>query len=142
MRGSTEQSRVLVKAGLVASLATPLDDATETVFNGADQQACLAQLATDCLFTLKLNGEDNVIADLVEVGYIADSPLIRSHAVVAASSSAETDNVDGRKRTPQAKSSIGVLSPRLERKTVRVESSIDRRDHSLHYLTFWPRAAR
>ena len=58
----------ILKAGLVAFLVTLFDEATETVINGVDQQDRLAEVATDGSFTLKLNGEDNVIVDLAEVG--------------------------------------------------------------------------
>ena len=58
----------ILKAGLVAFLVTLFDEATETVINGVDQQDRLAQVESDGSFTLKLNGEDNVIVDLVGVG--------------------------------------------------------------------------
>ena len=58
----------ILKAGLVAFLVTLFDEATETVINGVDQQDRLAQVAADGSFTLKLNGEDNVIVDLAGVG--------------------------------------------------------------------------
>lgn len=58
----------ILKAGLVAFLVTLFDEATETVINGVDQQDRLAEVATDGSFTLKLNGEDNVIVDLAGVG--------------------------------------------------------------------------
>lgn len=58
----------ILKAGLVAFLVTLFDEATETVINGVDQQDRLAQVAVDGSFTLKLNGEDNVIVDLAGVG--------------------------------------------------------------------------
>jgi hypothetical protein len=57
-----------LKAGLVAFLVTLFDEATETVINGVDQQDRLAQVAADGSFTLKLNGEDNVIVNLAGVG--------------------------------------------------------------------------
>ncbi len=58
----------ILKAGLVSFLVTLFDEATETVINGADQQDRLAQVVADGSFTLKLNGEDNVIVDLAGVG--------------------------------------------------------------------------
>ena len=58
----------ILKAGLVAFLATLFDEATETVINDVDQQDRLAQVAADGSFTLKLNGEDNVIVDISRVG--------------------------------------------------------------------------
>ena len=58
----------ILKAGLVAFLVTLFDEATETVINGVDQQDRLAEVAADGSFTLKLNGEDNVIVDLAGVG--------------------------------------------------------------------------
>lgn len=58
----------ILKAGLVAFLVTLFDEAIETVINGVDQQDRLAEVATDGSFTLKLNGEDNVIVDLAGVG--------------------------------------------------------------------------
>ena len=58
----------ILKAGLVAFLVTLFDEATETVINDVDQQDRLAEVAADGSFTLKLNGEDNVIVDLVGVG--------------------------------------------------------------------------
>ena len=54
----------ILKAGLVAFLVTLFDEATETVINGVDQQDRLAEVTADGSFTLKLNGEDNVIVDL------------------------------------------------------------------------------
>ena len=58
----------ILKAGLVAFLITLFDEATETVINGVDQQDRLAQVESDGSFTLKLNGEDNVIVDISGVG--------------------------------------------------------------------------
>ncbi|MCP4888230.1 MAG: hypothetical protein GY904_16655 [Planctomycetaceae bacterium] len=58
----------ILKAGLVAFLVTFFDEATETVINDVHQQDRLAEVATDGSFTLKLNGEDNVIVDLAGVG--------------------------------------------------------------------------
>lgn len=58
----------ILKAGLVAFLVTLFDEATETVINGVDQQTRLAQVAVDGSFTLKHNGEDNVIVDLAGIG--------------------------------------------------------------------------
>ncbi len=58
----------ILKAGLVALLVTLFDEATETVINDVDQQDRLAEVAADGSFTLKLNGEDNVIVDLAGVG--------------------------------------------------------------------------
>lgn len=58
----------ILKAGLVAFLVTLFDETTETVINGVDQQDRLAQVDADGSFTLKLNGEDNVIVDLAGVG--------------------------------------------------------------------------
>lgn len=58
----------ILKAGLVAFLVTLFDEATETVINDVDQQDRLAEVAADGSFTLKLNGEDNVIVDLAAVG--------------------------------------------------------------------------
>jgi hypothetical protein len=58
----------ILKAGLVAFLVTLFDEATETVINDVDQQNRLAEVAADGSFTLKLNGEDNVIVDLAGVG--------------------------------------------------------------------------
>lgn len=58
----------ILKAGLVAFLVTLFDEATETVINDVDQQDRLAQVEADGSFTLKLNGEDNVIVDLAGVG--------------------------------------------------------------------------
>ena len=58
----------ILKAGLVAFLVTLFDEATEAVINGVDQQDRLAEVAADGSFTLKLNGEDNVIVDLAGVG--------------------------------------------------------------------------
>ena len=53
---------------MVALLVTLFDEATETVINDVDQQDRLAEVAADGSFTLKLNGEDNVIVDLAGVG--------------------------------------------------------------------------
>ena len=58
----------ILKAGLVAFLVTLFDEATETAINGVDQQDSLAQVAADGAFTLKLNGEDNVIVNLAGIG--------------------------------------------------------------------------
>ena len=58
----------ILKAVLVAFLVMLFDEATETVTGGVDQQDRLAQVAADGSFTLKLNGEDNVIVDLAGVG--------------------------------------------------------------------------
>jgi hypothetical protein len=58
----------ILKAGLVAFLITLFDEATETMINGVDQQDRLAEVEADGSFTLKLNGEDNVIVDLAGVG--------------------------------------------------------------------------
>lgn len=58
----------ILKAGLVAFLVTLFDEATETVINGVDQQDRLTEVVADGSFTLKLNGEDNVIVDLAGVG--------------------------------------------------------------------------
>ncbi|XZE55986.1 hypothetical protein SH139x_002040 [Planctomycetaceae bacterium SH139] len=57
-----------LKAGLVAFLVTLFDEATETVINDVDQQDRRAQVEADGSFTLKLNGEDNVIGDPASVG--------------------------------------------------------------------------
>lgn len=38
------------------------------MINHADQQDRLAEVATDESFTLKFNGEDNVVVDLARVG--------------------------------------------------------------------------
>ena len=67
----------ILKAGLVAFLVTLFDEATETVINGVDQQDRLAQVESDGSFTLKLNGEDNVIVDLAGVG----SGLVEKHVL-------------------------------------------------------------
>jgi hypothetical protein len=56
------------KAGLSSFLVTLFDETTEAVINSVDQQDRLAQVAADGSFTLKLNGEDNVIVDLAAVG--------------------------------------------------------------------------
>ena len=58
----------ILKAGLVAFLVTLFEQATETVINGVDQQDRLAQVDADGSFTLKLNGEDNVIVDVAGIG--------------------------------------------------------------------------
>ena len=58
----------ILKAGLVAFLVTLFDEATETVINAVDQQDRLAQVEADGSFTLKLNGEDNVIVDVAGIG--------------------------------------------------------------------------
>jgi len=58
----------ILKAGLVAFLVTLFDEATETVINDVDQQDRLTQVEADGSFTLRLNGEDNVIVDLPGVG--------------------------------------------------------------------------
>ncbi len=58
----------ILKAGLAAFLVTLFDEATETVIHGVDQQDRLAQVSADGTFTLKLNGEDNVIVDTAGVG--------------------------------------------------------------------------
>ena len=58
----------ILKAGLVAFLVTLFDEATESVINDIDQQNRLAEVEADGSFTLKLNGEDNVIVDLAGVG--------------------------------------------------------------------------
>jgi hypothetical protein len=58
----------ILKAGLVAFLVTLFDEATETVINDVDQEDRLAQVDSDGSFTLKLNGEDNVIVDLAGIG--------------------------------------------------------------------------
>ncbi len=51
-----------------SSIFTLFDEATETVINGVDQHDRLAEVEADGSFTLKLNGEDNVIVDLAGVG--------------------------------------------------------------------------
>ena len=53
---------------LVAFLVTLFDETTETVINGVDQQDRMAEVAADGSFTLKLDGEDNVIVDLAGIG--------------------------------------------------------------------------
>ncbi len=58
----------ILKAGLVAFLVTLFDEATESMINDIDQQNRLAEVEADGSFTLKLNGEDNVIVDLAGVG--------------------------------------------------------------------------
>jgi len=58
----------ILKAGLVVFLVTLFDEATETLINGIDQQDRLAEVAADGSFTLKLNGDDNVIVDHAGVG--------------------------------------------------------------------------
>ena len=58
----------ILKAGLVAFLVTLFDEATETVINAVDQQDRLAEVEADGSFTLKLNGEDNVIVDVAGIG--------------------------------------------------------------------------
>lgn len=51
-----------------ALIVTLFDEATETVINAVDQQDRPAEVAADGSFTLKLNGEDNVIVELAGVG--------------------------------------------------------------------------
>lgn len=62
------RQRSNLRDGAVAFLVMLFDEATETVINGVDQQDRLAEVAADGSFTLKLNGEDNVIVDLAGVG--------------------------------------------------------------------------
>ena len=62
---------------MTVPFSASFDEATETVINGVDQQDRLAQVAADGSFTLKLNGEDNVIVDLAGV----DSGQIEKHVL-------------------------------------------------------------